>query len=77
MQALVHRWDLEQSVWRKRGYETQVLEFIDMEHTPEKILLRAVKGSPAAKSRKEAEDCEDFWKIQPNIRYASGRAKGR
>lgn len=25
------------------GYETQVLEFIDMEHTPKNILLRAVR----------------------------------
>ena len=25
------------------GYETQVLEFIDMEHTPKNILIRAVK----------------------------------
>ena len=35
------------------GYETQVLEFIDMEHTPKNILLRAVKkGSLAAKSKR-------------------------
>lgn len=27
----------------REGYETQVLEFIDMEHTPKNILLRAVK----------------------------------
>lgn len=27
----------------RMGYETQVLEFIDMEHTPKNILLRAVK----------------------------------
>ena len=26
------------------GYETQILEFIDMEHTPKNILIRAVKG---------------------------------
>lgn len=26
------------------GYDTQVLEFIDMEHTPKNILIRAVKG---------------------------------
>ena len=26
------------------GYETQVLEFIDMEHTPKNILIRAVKS---------------------------------
>lgn len=25
------------------GYDTQVLEFIDMEHTPKNILIRAVK----------------------------------
>jgi SAM-dependent methyltransferase len=28
------------------GYRTQLLEFIDMEHTPKNILIRAVKGSP-------------------------------
>lgn len=27
------------------GYETQILEFIDMEHTPKNLLIRAVKGS--------------------------------
>lgn len=26
-----------------QGYETQILEFIDMEHTPKNILIRAVK----------------------------------
>ena len=25
------------------GYETQILEFIDMEHTPKNLLIRAVK----------------------------------
>ena len=27
----------------QKGYEVQVLEFIDMEHTPKNILIRAVK----------------------------------
>lgn len=32
------------------GYDTQVLEFIDMEHTPKNILIRAVKReSPSGK----------------------------
>lgn len=58
-------------------YETQVLEFIDMEHTPKNILLRAVKkGSPAAKSRKEAEDCERFLKIQPTLGMLLAEQKG-
>ena len=59
------------------GYETQVLEFIDMEHTPKNILLRAVKkGSPAAKSGKEAEDCENFLKIQPTLGVLLAEQKG-
>ena len=38
------------------GYETQVLEFIDLEHTPKNIMLRAVKrpgGPKAAEARKQ------------------------
>ncbi len=34
------------------GYDTQVLEFIDMEHTPKNILIRAVKGNmPGGKGK--------------------------
>lgn len=51
------------------GYETQALEFIDMEHTPKNILLRAVrkedsgKISDRRKAEQAAEDirkCEEF-----------------
>ena len=38
------------------GYETQVLEFIDLEHTPKNIMLRAVKrpgGEKAAEARRQ------------------------
>lgn len=31
------------SLLEGRGYETQILEFIDMEHTPKNLLIRAVK----------------------------------
>ena len=27
-----------------KGYSTQILEFIDMEHTPKNLLIRAVKS---------------------------------
>ena len=27
-----------------KGYSTQILEFIDMEHTPKNLLIRAVKN---------------------------------
>ncbi len=35
------------------GYHTQVLEFIDMEHTPKNILIRAVKGDAAEGKQKK------------------------
>jgi len=34
---------LRADLLEENGYDTQVLEFIDMEHTPKNILLRAVK----------------------------------
>lgn len=50
------------------GYETQVLEFIDMEHTPKNILLRAVKTgkiNPTAKD--EIQVCEAFFHADPTL----------
>ena len=38
----------------RMGYETQVLEFIDMEHTPKNILLRAVKKVSSGENASDA-----------------------
>lgn len=38
------------------GYDTQVLEFIDMEHTPKNILIRAVKKNKGVKANFEKYD---------------------
>lgn len=35
------------------GYDTQILEFIDMEHTPKKLLIRAVKSGKEDLSARE------------------------
>ena len=65
------------------GYETQVLEFIDMEHTPKNILLRAVRrgktdGVIEAESRKKLEECEAFLNIQPTLgRLLSEKSRHR
>ena len=37
------------------GYDTQVLEFIDMEHTPKNILLRAVRADEKRVTKKARE----------------------
>lgn len=36
-----------------KGYDTQILEFIDMEHTPKNILIRAVKRDRLISSKSE------------------------
>lgn len=37
------------------GYRTQVLEFVDLEHTPKNLMLRAIAGSDPARRRRFAE----------------------
>lgn len=53
------------------GYDTQVLEFIDMEHTPKNILLRAVRADEKRVTKKSAgtaiEKCERFLQIEPTL----------
>lgn len=41
---------LRAQLLEQQGYDTQILEFIDMEHTPKNILIRAVKRGPAHES---------------------------
>ena len=45
---------LRANLLEQQGYETQILEFIDMEHTPKNILIRAVKRTDKAIQRKAA-----------------------
>ncbi len=41
---------------REQGYETQILEFIDMEHTPKNLLIRGVKKKNAQDNGKEVKN---------------------
>ena len=72
----------------RAGYETQVLEFIDMEHTPKNILLRAVKrngdkikntAAESAAVRRAADDivkCEQFLQASPTLGRLLSDIKG-
>ena len=50
---------------KREGYDVQVLEFIDMEHTPKNILLRAVKTGRRAEESIRA--CESFLRVTPTL----------
>lgn len=47
-------------VLENHGYRTQILEFIDMEHTPKNILIRAVKEGKPKQNEKELKALLDF-----------------
>lgn len=55
-----------------QGYDTQILEFIDMEHTPKNILIRAVrkkhiKYRGGEKVQEELVKLEEFLHISPTL----------
>lgn len=52
---------------KREGYDTQILEFIDMEHTPKNILIRAVYTGKPADNAGEIRACEEMLHIEPMI----------
>lgn len=60
---------LRANLLEQQGYDTQILEFIDMEHTPKNLMIRAVKKSKMGiKTRAERSDIQeltDFLHISP------------
>lgn len=51
---------------KEQGYDVQILEFIDMEHTPKNLLIRAVKGKKPCKS-KELRRCMSELHAEPTL----------
>jgi len=49
------------------GYEAQVLEFIDMEHTPKNILIRAVKKEGFRKKQESVARTTEFLNVKTTL----------
>ena len=64
---------LRANLLEQQGYDTQILEFIDMEHTPKNILIRAVKRKGMQPRKKAAgtggdiKEVTEFLHITPTL----------
>ena len=52
---------------KREGYDTQILEFIDMEHTPKNILIRAVYTGKRGDNSEAIRACEEMLQVQPTL----------
>ena len=50
-----------------RGYRTQILEFIDMEHTPKNILIRAVRQGRKRDNGLQIRELAEFLHVKPTV----------
>ncbi len=59
------------------GYETQILEFIDMEHTPKNLLIRAVKTGKRKEEDGSLGQCMEFLHVTPTLKRLLEEQKNR
>lgn len=65
---------LRAQILESKGYQVQILEFIDMEHTPKNILLRAVKKG-RKKSDGDYRKVMDFLHVEPMLSVLQDRER--
>ena len=58
---------LRANLLEQHGYEVQILEFIDMEHTPKNILIRAIYTGNKGKNTEAIRTCEEMLHIDPML----------
>lgn len=61
---------LRAQMLKTAGYDTQILEFIDMEHTPKNLLIRAVKNEKIKENpqqREAWETCMQAFGVNPTL----------
>lgn len=58
---------LRAELLESKGYKVQILEFIDMEHTPKNILIRAVKDDKISNDLNKYHTCKEFLGVDPTL----------
>ena len=60
---------LRANLLEQQGYDVQILEFIDMEHTPKNLLIRAVKrkGMLAKGRRGDISGVTEILQVSPTL----------
>ena len=58
---------LRAEMLEESGYKTQILEFIDMEHTPKNILIRVVKRKTGNSVKTDFEKTAEFMHAEPTL----------
>lgn len=67
---------LRANVLEAAGYQVQVLEFIDMEHTPKNILIRAVRTEKENVSGDDISEILQFLHVDPTlVRLQQGKER--
>jgi len=61
---------LRANILEQCGYDTQILEFIDMEHTPKNLLIRGVrrKGMRPRGKQTDVDEIMEFLQISPTLK---------
>ncbi|HEY0699091.1 MAG TPA: SAM-dependent methyltransferase [Micromonospora sp.] len=65
---------LRAALLRLRGYRTEVVEFVDSQHTPRNLLLRAryTGHAPTVEQRDEYRSLVDQWQVTPRLSILLG-----
>ncbi|MCH5339258.1 MAG: SAM-dependent methyltransferase [Acetatifactor sp.] len=59
---------LRADLLEQQGYDTQILEFIDMEHTPKNLMIRAVKRKGMRPKAESIEKVTEFLQVNPVLK---------
>lgn len=59
---------LRADLLEQQGYDTQILEFIDMEHTPKNLMIRAVKRKGMRPKVASIEQVTEFLQVNPVLK---------